>query len=541
MSKKTEGMAASDYLPVGMARSLRREVGRTLAFGGCSAPFRGGEVIAEGVNLSPRRAPLLATRPPRGLFVRGQGNGKPHGMVWFDGFLIFARGTGLYATADGTEVHFLGSVSDTDKSFFEFGGRLYIYPDKLVMDRGITMPRPIELDTGVMEAVEFKGNTVTLPDGNSWSELGFAVGDCLWAVNADDQNPAPEGYYRITGLHAGKATLASTFVTSYTSNARFRRVVPALTRCCVSGDRVYGIIGKEIYVSGAGSATDFYSRPVGDGKHPVILRCESGGDFTALSPWQGYTVFFKPDRICKLLGSRSDSFTLRESHGAGIPEGFGDTLREVENSLYYASFGGIYRYRGQDPERVSFFGEVTVTEGHGGSDGSVYCLSMTADGEERVRLLLPEEGVWYPEDDLAVGFVLGYGGFLYLQDGEGNIWKISPEGRATGCAFTEEQIKGALVSSATLVPDHFGEPDGYRLVGLAIRATGEIGGTLRVWIRYDGSAEEVLLGKFDGGVADELLRISPLPRPCDGSVLRLEMTGDWVIHAVMRTYERRGQ
>jgi hypothetical protein len=273
----------------------------------------------------------------------------------------------------------------------------------------------------------------------------------------------------------------------------------------------------------------------------VILRCESGGDFTALSPWQGYTVFFKPDRICKLLGSRSDSFTLRESHGAGIPEGFGDTLREVENSLYYASFGGVYRYRGQVPERVSSFGEVTVTGGHGGSDGSVYCLAMTADGEERVRLLLPEEGVWYPEDDLAVGFVLGYGGFLYLQDGEGNIWKTSPEGRATGCAFTEKQIKGALVSSATLVPDHFGEPDGYRLVGLAIRATGEIGGTLRVWIRYDGSAEEVLLGKFDGGVADELLRISPLPRPCDGSVLRLEMTGDWVIHAVMRTYERRGQ
>lgn len=376
MSKKTEGMAASDYLPEDMARTLRREAGRTVAFGGFSAPFRGGEVIAEGMNLSPRLAPLLATRPPRGLFAYGQGSGKPHGMVWFDGFLIFARGTGLYATADGVDVHFLGSVSDTDKSFFNFSGRLYIYPDKLMMDGGLTMPRPIELDTGVMEAVEFSGNTVTLPKGNSWSELGFAVGDCLWAVNADDQSPAPEGYYRITGLHAGKATLASTFVTSYTSNARFRRVVPALTRCCVSGDRVYGIIGKEIYVSGAGSATDFYSRSVGDGKHPVILRCESGGDFTALSPWQGYTVFFKPDRICKLLGSRSDSFTLQESQGAGIPEGFGDTLREVGNSLYYVSFGGVYRYRGQEPERVSSFGAVTVTEGHGGSDGSVYCLSL---------------------------------------------------------------------------------------------------------------------------------------------------------------------
>lgn len=42
MSKKTEGMAASDYLPEDMARTLRREAGRTVAFGGCSAPFRGG-------------------------------------------------------------------------------------------------------------------------------------------------------------------------------------------------------------------------------------------------------------------------------------------------------------------------------------------------------------------------------------------------------------------------------------------------------------------------------------------------------------------
>ena len=60
-------------------------------------------------------------------------------------------------------------------------------------------------------------------------------------------------------------------------------------------------------------------------------------------------------------------------------------------------------------------------------------------------------------------------------------------------------------------------------------------------IRYDEDTEEVLLGEFDGGMTDRLLRVPLLPRPCDGSVLRLEMAGDWVIHAVMRTYERRGQ
>ncbi len=541
MSKRMDGGTAPDYLPERMSHTLRREVGRILSFGGCSAPFRGGETIVLGVNLSPRRMPLLATRPPRGLFAYGRGSGKPHGMVWFDGALIFARGTGLYATSDGLQIHSLGSVSDTDKSFLAFGGKLYIYPDKLVMDGGFSMPRPIELDTGIIEEVEFSGNTVTLPKGEVWSERGFGVGDCLRVLNADDVTPAPEGYYRITGLHAGTATLATTFSASYTSSARFKRVVPALTKCCVSGDRVYGILGKDVYVSAAGSATDFYSRPAGDGKHPVILRCESGGEFTALSPWQGYTVFFKPDRVCKLLGSRSDSFTLHEGYGVGIPEGLADTLCEVGDSLYYASFGGVYRYRGQEPERISSFGEVTVTGGHGGSDGAVYCLSLTADGKERVSLLLPEEGAWYPEDDLAVGCILGHEGFLYLQDGEGNIWKTSPEGQKTGCGFTEREIKGALVSSATLTPDRFGEPDGYRLARLAIRATGAPGGILRVLIRYDESGEETLLGEFSGGMTDRLLRLPLIPRPCDSSVLRLEMTGDWVIHAIFRTYERMGQ
>lgn len=541
MSKKNDVMAASDYLPERLPRAPRRETVGITKFDGCSTPFGGGDILTEGVNLSPRRAPLPASRPPRGLFAREPGSGKPHGMVWFDGSLVFARGTGLYVTADGVGVYSLGTVSDTDKSFVTFGGRLYIYPDKLYMENGSSMPLPIELDTGVIDGAEFNGRTVTLPKGYVWRDLGFAEGDCLRVLNADDVTPAPEGYYRITGLQAGTATLASTFAASYTSSARFRRVVPALTRCCVNGDRVYGIMGREIYVSAAGSATDFYSRPVGDGKHPVTFRCENGGDFTALSPWQGYTVFFKPDRICKLLGSRSDSFTLHESYGVGIPAGLADTLCEVGNALYYASFGGVYRYRGQEPEGVSSFGAVTVTEGHGGSDGTVYCLALTAEGKELVSLLLPESGVWYPEDDLAVGAVLGHEGFLYLQSGDGLIRKVSPEGRSTGCAFDERMNGGPVISSATLASDHFGEPDGYRLVGLAVRATGEVGGTLRVLIRYDEDTEEVLLGEFDGGMTDRLLRVPLLPRPCDGSVLRLEMTGDWVIHAVMRTYERRGQ
>jgi hypothetical protein len=100
---------------------------------------------------------------------------------------------------------------------------------------------------------------------------------------------------------------------------------------------------------------------------------------------------------------------------------------------------------------------------------------------------------------------------------------------------------GAVTASATFPPDHFGEPEGYRLTEVCVRATGESGGVLRVWIRYGEEPEEVLLGEYRGSMEDRLLKIPVHPRPCDSSILRLEMTGGWIIHAVTREHERLGQ
>lgn len=541
MSRSVEGRIPSDGLPERLPCMLKRETLRRTDFGGYGSPVGGGGEICVGENLSPRKAPSLASRPPRGLVTYGRGEGEPHGLTWFDGYLIFARGTGLYSLSEGGQLHTLGAVQDTDKSFVTFGGRLYIYPDKLCMERGDAMPVPLELDTGVVEGVTFNGNRVTLPRGYAWSDWGFSVGDCLRVLNADDVTPAPEGYYRILELHAQVATLANSISATYVSNARFLRVLPALRQCCACGDRVYGIAGKDIYVSGVGSATDFYSRPVGDGKHPLRLRRECGGEFTAVSPWQGYVVFFKSDRIYRLLGNRSDSLTLQESTGVGIPRGFEHTLCEVGNDLYYASHGGVYRYCGQAPQRLASFGEVTVTGGRGGSDGTVYFLSLITKEGAQNSLLMPRTGVWYPEDRLRLGGILSHSGFFYLQDEEGTLWKTSYEGRETGCAYDEWAVKGGGVTRVTFAPDHYREPEGYRPVGLAIRATGGEGGTLRCFLRYDEEEQEVLLGELPGGGRDHLYRLPLLPRLCDSSTLRLELWGDWVIHALMCTYEKAGQ
>ena len=541
---KSKGMTACDGLPEKLPCAPKRMMFRLGTDWGGVTPFGGGMTLAEGANLSPRMGREPATRLPRGLFMRGYGSGDSNGMVMFDGTLIFARGTGLYSTKDGITIHTLGTVSNTRKSFCIFGERLYVYPDKLYMEKG-GMPKPLELDTGVMEKAQFSGNTLRLPVGYNWEALGFGVGDCLRVVNADEGEPAPEGDYRIARLQGSVATMVQSFPSTYTSNARFLRPVPDLTACCVSGDRVYGIAGKRIHVSAVGSATDFYSRSTGDGNHAVTLQSDTEGDFTALASWQGYMVFFKTDRICKLLGSRSDSFTLQDRQGTGVSEALSATLCEVGDALYYATAGGVRRYRGQEPEWVCSLGGATATGGCGGTDGRAYYLAITVNGESRLCLYLPEEGAWYPEDDLAVKAMLCREGRVWMQDGTGTILTSSSDGRPAESSFTEETLTGNVVASMTLLPDRPDRVDKFRPMGVWIRATGRGAGSLRVYAAYaDGAASvdatretEVLLGEFSAPMTDRLLTVPVWAGACDAVTLRLEMTGDWMIHDVIRRYE----
>lgn len=542
---RTLAATAAGGLPEQLPGGLRRETAALTRFGG----FRAGGVLADMGNLSPRRAPALATRLPRGLLTAARGGGIPHGMTFFDGYLFFVCGTDLFRVREGESVTRVGTVSDTRKEFLSFGDRLYIYPDKLYLERGDMMPCPLELDSGVVPGVAFEGRTVTLPEGMGWTAMGYGPGDCLRVVNADDVTPAPEGYYRIESVRGRVATLVQATFSVYVSDVRLMRAVPSLERCCVHGDRVYGILGRDIYVSAAGSAVDFYSHGAADGADPVILHTDTDGDFTACVTWQGYVIFFKADCIYKLLGSRSDSFSLHYNRGAGIPEGLADTLCEVGGMLYYHGAGGVYRYRGQDPERIAPAFGVTASEGQGGTDGQAYYLSALSDGSRRLCLYRPEEDEWYAEDGLEAVCMVTHRGYLCIQDTAGNIWMTSSDGRATGCAFDERYSAGSPVSFAVLEADHFGEPDGFRLVGLHLRATAEAGASLRVTAAFgDGyggpdtdMAEPVLLGEFQGPMTDRLLRIYPAAPVCDGMVLRLDMTGDWVIHSLIRVYERAGQ
>ena len=256
---------------------------------GLDSPLGGGKTLADGVNLSPRMGGAVASRLPRRAFMK-HSSGTPHGMVFFDGSLVFAKGTEIYSTADGVNVTTLAKVSDTHKSFVIFGDCLYVYPDKLFMKRGKTL-RSLELDSGMVPNVEFSENTIRMPLGYFWTSMGFEVGDCVQVVGENGSTP-PEGYYHIKKIEGGTITVSQSMSFPYVGAARFKRVIPSMTACCVCGDRLYGIAGRNIHVSAVGSATDFYSGSTGDGTHAVTLS--SDAEPTALYSTAKTTMRFAP-------------------------------------------------------------------------------------------------------------------------------------------------------------------------------------------------------------------------------------------------------
>ncbi len=562
-----------DRLPSRLPATPRRERTRITSFGGLdmgkSAPWG----IADMVNLSPRLSPRLSTRPRRELLVPTRGLTAPHGMAMMEGTLYFAQGSCLYrirnalaSAGTGVRVEMLALLDNVDHEMTVFGNRLLIFPDKKYLVEGEDSLRPMELDTGLLEGLEFHQHTLTLPAGTTWALEGFLVGDSIYVEDGDNPEPLPFGYYRITELHGRIATISGGFDTTGTGRGSIRRVIPDMERVAVLGNRLFGYKGKDIYISAVGAPFGWQGKQTGGGG-PAALRTDTDGDITACTAWQEYMLFFKKNAVCSVMGNRSDSFTLTETAIPGIPPAMARTLCEVGGELYYHGLTDVYRFVGphQPPVCLRCPDRRVQTLGQGGTDGRGYVLDLATERENGARvwrrwIYMPEAGDWYAEDGIAPHGSLMLDGFLCTQDELGHLWLSRTDGRTLGCAGRENEVRATV----TFCPDYTHEPDGYRPVGLYLRATGAEGGELRVlasfadgrfgrdsvdplipadedayagYAAYRAPAGSAELARFAGGMQDRLLYI-PLAVPhCDHMILALEMTGEWEIGAIVSEYE----
>ncbi len=573
--KQKAGDAPTDRLPARLPATPRRERMRLTSFGGLDMGGHRPWSMADMKNLSPRKAPFLATRLPRELLCPAQGSGTPHGMALMEGDLYFVEGRTLFRIADvasavraGVTVETVGTLSDTDKILTVFDDRLLILPDKQYVDAADGLLHPMELDSGVLRQIRFSGRILTLPAGASWQTMGFRQGDSIYVINADDVNPAPEGYYRLEVVTASMAMISSEFPVLTTSDARIKRVVPDMDGMGVCGNRLFGYRGKEIYI-GAEGETFGWQGEQADGRGPATLHAGSEGDITACAQWQSYMMFFKHSSVLRVVGNRSDSFSLVEMAAPGIPKGLAHTLCEICGELYYQSDAGVYRFGtvAQKPVGIGKLGDARPVGGCGGTDGECYYLDLvteTTDGipTHRRYLYKPGADTWYAEDNIRAKDTVSMDGFICTRDADGRLWVSRADGRQMGCAVRESDLSGPIRSGVTFCADYAHEPDGYRPVNLYLRATSRKDAELRVRASFaDGrvgrDAEMPLmsdetgihgtpgnvteLSAFAGEMQDRLLRIPLPPVRCDHMILTLDMIGEWEIGALITEYELCGQ
>ncbi len=565
-----------DRLPSHLPATPHRERTRVTAFGGLTPDKPSSWGISHMMNLYPHKYPALATRRPRELLAAASGGATGHGLAVVDKDLYLVRGTVLYRILDALQssrsaayVSTMGTVSDTDKCMVAFGDYLLIFPDKLYLRLSDGTLHPMELDTEVAETATFRDHHLILSGGASWSSRGFLPGDSIHVINMDDVNPAPEGYYVIKELHGHDAVMKERFPAEYSGSIRIKREVPNLSMAAVSGNRLFGSDGVNLYIGGEGSPFAFQGK-LSDGRGAATLSSNSAGNITACASWQGYMLFFKTASICRVLGNRADSFTLLETPAPGIPAAMAPTLCEVGGELYYSGDTGIYRYANisQKPERIGQFSAQLPSIGRGGSDGVAYTVELAFEDTDgamtwRRYLYMPKEGSWYAESGAAVSAHACLGGFLCTQGVDGRVWISRCDGRMMGYASNEKTVFGTLRSSVTFHPDYTHEPDGYRPICLYLRVTHEAAseGELRVVASFaDGASGRdarnpvsslyslespsenaaegrVELATFTGKMQDRLLRI-PLGRPrCDHMILALEMSGEWEVDAIIFEYE----
>ena len=507
------------------------------------APAGADAGLAEMKNLSPRKAPALAVRRPREVCIEAVGEGKPHGMTMMNGQIYFVRGTTLYGPGSDGQPVAIGTVSDTDKVMIAFGGELLIFPDKVYLDRDTGTLKPMEIQTASCSGCQFAKNTIVLSTSYTWEGLGFRAGDCVSCYNANGSDDTPAGHYRLISISGRTATINASFDVNMSRTMLFARHIPDFSDLCVSGERLYGTVGGEVYVSAVGSAFDWLS-PDTDDKGPCHLIAAGEGDFTACLPWQGYVIFFKKDGICKLVGNRSKNYVLTEIPAPGIPEGMNKTLCEVGGALYYYGTAGVYRYTGGYPETIgrpwggaNLFGvpEARYVSGVGGTDGMAYYVSLkTAEGTGRLFLYDPAAARFYAEDNLCPVATLTTPGFLIMQTSDGRILLTASDGRRAGMAAAELELVGASAQLIAMRPDDGGY---WRPLAVTIRATAPEKATLTLKAAFsDGSIgldatpdRAVTLGQVSGAMVDRRLVFPMVVAPCDGVVLFLEMSGEWEI------------
>mgnify|MGYP004641659587 CR=1 FL=1 len=492
-------------------------------------------------NLTSADAPLLAVRRPRHIVrTLNQPNGLCGGnaLAWVDG-------SGFYY--DGT---LRGTVSNGRKRMVVMGHLLLIFPDKKFHNINTQ-------EFGSLEAHYSPGaGKITFRNGMYMGESadantletsgaafsGFSVGDAV-TISGCTTHPENNLTIVIREISAdGKKLIfyPDSFVlggaASYTEagSVRIDRNVPDLDIVFVHENRLWGAKDNTIYASALADPFNFNNFDL-TGLESWQLDVLSAGSFTGGCSYLGYPCFFKSEQVFKIYGSVPSDFKSVPSANLGVAVGSGDSLAIAGEKLFYLSRAGVVLYSGGLPSPISqAFGDVTYSEGVGGTDGLLYYISMRDSGGNWSMFVYDTlRGMWHRHDELHALFFAWCGEGLFVLDADGRILFIGDADDAPP-GSTEESSLTWFAESADFTES---SPQRKWLLGIDIRAELAAGARFSVKVIYDGGPEWHTAASFSGAGKRSFI-VPRIPRRADHYRIRLEGSGRVWIYSLAPNTEQ---
>ncbi len=207
----------------------------------------------------------------------------------------------------------------------------------------------------------------------------------------------------ITGLEFGENVIdREGYTTVVIYSLTIERKMPDIDYMCTLNNRVWGVKGNNIRCSRLGDCgcwDDFSSDAFGTLPSACFSTdVDTGGDFTAITPFGGTILAFKENCIHKIYGTEPANFTLSTLDCNGVAKGAHKTIAMINGVLYYMGIDGIYAYDGSRPTLISQKTDVGKLKVLGaGTDGTNYYLSVIKDNLHFLYVYYPKTNIWHTE------------------------------------------------------------------------------------------------------------------------------------------------
>lgn len=304
-----------------------------------------------------------------------------------------------------------------------------------------------------------------------------------------------------------------------------RRKTPELSVVCESNNRLWGAEGDTIYASALGDPTNFFTYD-GLDTDSYAVAVASEGAFTGCCGFGNSVLFWKENRLYKILGAYPSQYTMYEYNVPGVKQGSEQSLVNINEVLYYHGRDGVYRYNGGAPDLASdVFGMRRFAEASAGTAEGRYYISMKdrQSGAWGMWVYDTLKGLWVQEDDTqAMNFAADEGKLYCI--GNGKLMHLNPDDG-------EEVI--AWSATTTRMDEMFHNRKCYSkllLRGELLEDTA----WLQVDVSCDGEPFKRVYTSRDKGA--KTLVIPIMPKRCDSFRIRLSGEGKFIIRSLVREF-----